>query len=353
MPFPVHATVFLAEATPAVEPELSLWGLVLAVASAAAAIGVAWLLGLLRPSRTGMGHRVPPDRPIAPLLGVLFAGFVVWQALPIVFLSDRAGSPHGQAPTTTKTTATHAVRTIEDLSPRDLILISAAVPMLAFVVLLAGDQLIKPHVGQQLGFDRKRFPYGVAFGVCGLILAMPPVYAAMVASERVYRSIHYSHPSEHDLLRVMGETTDPVLKYIIIAAAVLIAPFWEELLFRGHIQTLIRELFIRIAGTVRRPVTVPSTPEALPLGAPVLSYTVLDATDAKPHPLASWSAIILTSAMFAGVHAPWQMPAIFVLALCLSFAYERTNNLWVSITMHATFNTLMTGYFFLSRGHLN
>jgi membrane protease YdiL (CAAX protease family) len=349
MHFPVHATVFLAEATPAVEPELSMWGLALAVASAAAAIGVAWLLGILRTSRTGLGHRVPPDRPIAPLLGVLFAGFVVWQALPIVILTGRTGNAHGRSPTTA-----HAVRTIEDLSPRDLMLISAAVPALAFIVLLGGDRLIKPHVNQQLGFSPHRFPSGMAFGVCGLVLAMPLVYAAMVGSEFVYRSIRYSHPSEHDLLRVMGEVTDPFVKYTIVAAAVLVAPLWEELLFRGHIQTLVRELFIRIAGTTGRPLARPSAVEQLPLGASVLSYAGTDTgTEAKPHPLASWFAIILTSAMFAGVHAPWQMPAIFVLSLCLGFAYERTNNLWVSITMHATFNTLMTVYFFLSHGHAN
>ena len=39
----------------------------------------------------------------------------------------------------------------------------------------------------------------------------------------------------------MGETPDPLVKYLAIVAAVVVAPLWEELLFRGHIQTLIRE----------------------------------------------------------------------------------------------------------------
>ena len=86
-------------------------------------------------------------------------------------------------------------------------------------------------------------------------------------------------------------------------------------------------------------------------GAGVVEYvSPIADSDARPHPVASWVAIIITSAMFAGVHTPWQMPAIFALSLCLGFAYERTNNLWVSVTMHATFNSLMTAYFFLSRG---
>jgi membrane protease YdiL (CAAX protease family) len=326
MPFPLHAltlpAMFLAEATPSVEPRLSVWELVLWAVCGAAAVGVAGLLGLLRPSRTGVGHRVPMTRPIAPLLGVLFAGFVVWQAAPILFLSSHSSAT--QNATTTAPTTTKAF-SLEDLSPRDLILISAAAPMLAFFVLLGGDALIRPHVGQQLGFDRRRLPRGFVFGVCGLLMAWPLVYATMVASEWVYRAIHYTHPSEHDLLRVMGETADPTLKYLMIAAAVLIAPLWEELLFRGHIQTVIRELLIRIQHAE------PSDEKA-------------------PHPAASWVAIVITSAMFAGVHTPWQMPAIFVLSLCLGFAYERTNNLWISMTMHATFNTLMTAYFFLIHG---
>jgi membrane protease YdiL (CAAX protease family) len=347
MPFHPHAllpAVFLAEATPAVEPELSVWGLLLSVFSGVAVIGVAWLAGILRPARTGVGHRVPLGRPMAPLLGALFAGFVVWQAAPILFLSGRSSATQqvSTAPTTTKAFS------LEDLSPRDLILISAAAPMAAFLVLLGGDALVRPHVGQQLGFDRRRFSPGLVFGVCGLLLAMPIVYGTMVGSEWAYRAVRYTHPSEHDLLRVMGETADPMLKYVIVAAAVLIAPLWEELLFRGHIQTIIRELLIRISEPPPPSVAMVATIDQSPPGGPVVEYASANTdSDRRPHPAASWVAIIITSAMFAGVHTPWQMPAIFALSLCLGFAYERTNNLWVSVTMHATFNTLMTTYFFL------
>jgi membrane protease YdiL (CAAX protease family) len=339
------AVPILAEATPAVEPEISPWGLALSVFSGVAAVGVAWLVGILRPSRTGVGHRVPPGRPIAPLLGVLFAGMVLWQAAPVLFLSGRSGATQ-QA---TTAPATQKAFTLEDLSPRDLILISAAAPSLAFLVLFIGDALVRPHVRQQLGFDRRRLPSGVALGACGLLLAMPLVYATMVGSEWVYRVVRYTHPSEHDLLRVMGETADPGLKYVMVAAAVLVAPLWEELLFRGHIQTIVRELLIRIAG---QPAPLDLTPVLAPSGGTVLAYanTGTDAERRVPHPAASWVAVVLTSAMFAGVHTPWQMPAIFVLSLCLGFAYERTNNLWVPVTIHAMFNTLMTTYFFLSRG---
>jgi membrane protease YdiL (CAAX protease family) len=339
-----HAQSLLCEATPAVEPELSAWAFAFSMAGAVAAIAVAGLLGIFRPSRVGLGHRVPLDRPIAPFVGVLAAGFVFWIAAPGLLLHN--DTSRGQHPTT------QAAPAFEDLSPRELMLIGAAVPAAAFLVLLAGDGLIRPHVGQQLGFSRRRFPRGLAFGVIGLLLAMPIVYAAMVVSEWIYRAVHYTHPSEHDLLRVMGETADPIVKYVIVAAAVLIAPLWEELLFRGHVQTLIRELLIRVTSPPPQPADAAFALEQ-PGPGEVLSYARAATPVDGAHPLPSWIAIIVTSAMFAGVHAPWQMPAIFVLSLCLGFAYERTNNLWVCVTMHAAFNTLMTAYFFLIRGGLN
>ena len=55
-----------------------------------------------------------------------------------------------------------------------------------------------------------------------------------------------------------------------------------------------------------------------------------------------WVSVIITSALFALVHDRWMQPPIFVLAVCLGYAYERTGNLWTNITMHAMFNTTST-----------
>jgi membrane protease YdiL (CAAX protease family) len=51
---------------------------------------------------------------------------------------------------------------------------------------------------------------------------------------------------------------------------------------------------------------------------------------------------VLTSALFAGVHAPWTWPPIFLLSLCLGWAYEQSGNLWASVAVHAAFNTIST-----------
>ena len=73
---------------------------------------------------------------------------------------------------------------------------------------------------------------------------------------------------------------------------------------------------------------------------PLLDYS-------RPEPLqpsarARWQAVLLTSLAFALFHPLWMAPLIFVLAICLGYAYERTGNLWVTIAMHAIFNTCNT-----------
>jgi membrane protease YdiL (CAAX protease family) len=51
-----------------------------------------------------------------------------------------------------------------------------------------------------------------------------------------------------------------------------------------------------------------------------------------------WLAVFLTAALFAMVHPWWTWPEIFFLGISLGYVYERTGNLWMSITMHSLFN---------------
>jgi hypothetical protein len=53
-----------------------------------------------------------------------------------------------------------------------------------------------------------------------------------------------------------------------------------------------------------------------------------------------WAAVATSSAIFAAIHMePAFLAPLFVLALGLGYVYERTGNLWVTITAHALFNT--------------
>ena len=56
----------------------------------------------------------------------------------------------------------------------------------------------------------------------------------------------------------------------------------------------------------------------------------------------TWLAIVITSLLFAAVHPLWMWPPIFFLSLGLGYCYERTGNLWTSITVHCLFNSVST-----------
>jgi membrane protease YdiL (CAAX protease family) len=65
-----------------------------------------------------------------------------------------------------------------------------------------------------------------------------------------------------------------------------------------------------------------------------------------PSGAARWASIFLTSLIFASVHPAWTIPPIFFLSICLGYAYERTGNLWTSMTIHAVFNMTSTVLYF-------
>jgi hypothetical protein len=167
----------------------------------------------------------------------------------------------------------------------------------------------------------------------------------------------------------------------LIAGAVIVAPMFEEYLFRGDMQTVMREAFVRWsrgAGWRADPVmtpqwqasnvlplmmglTVPPPPPArvvdaqasLPGELPVVDYASnpvpVPTPDLPPPVWAIWLSIVVTSFAFAAVHPLWTTPLIFVLSLGLGYVYERTGNLWTSITVHFLFNAIQTAIFLATR----
>lgn len=108
----------------------------------------------------------------------------------------------------------------------------------------------------------------------------------------------------HATLQNLSDNPSSVWPWVSVGSAVILAPIFEELLFRGMLQTAILRAF----------------------GRP-------------------WLAILLTSALFAAMHAigginmPWYAIAgIFVLSIGLGVAFERTKRIGVPIIMHVLFN---------------
>lgn len=107
----------------------------------------------------------------------------------------------------------------------------------------------------------------------------------------------------HETLRTLSESPDSFWPWVSVGCAVILAPIFEELLFRGMLQTAMVRAFGR-----------------------------------------TWPAIFVTSALFAATHLfsinmPWYgVAAIFVLSIGLGVAFERTKRIGVPIIMHVLFN---------------
>jgi len=107
------------------------------------------------------------------------------------------------------------------------------------------------------------------------------------------------HIQQHEELELITTYSQLSLRILIFIIAAVIAPVLEEALFRGMFQTMIRS-------SVGRP----------------------------------WLSVAISSAVFAMIHPnPAHWPALFVLAVCLGYSYEKSGSLFRPIFIHSIFNT--------------
>lgn len=315
------------------------WLVILLAASFAGAV----LAGVVPPRRVSGPDRVAPDRPAWLLLGVMFSalGVYLFSTSLYITLKQSASAPAATQP--------------QELTAFDNAFVSTVPSLLGFLTLLLGDAVVGERTGQDLGIGLCRAPRGIVRGLIGAVIVIPPLFLIEDVVEAIYRRLNYRHPTEHPLLHLLREKPGPGVVAAIVVGACVIAPLFEELLFRGHLQTLIRRMLYRLSNRANAGTPLPPPP---PRGFPVITASGLEIAPppapadfvppAPPDPptaVQTWTAIMLTSAIFASVHPKWSIPVIFVLAVALGYAYERTGNLWVPITIHAAFNTISTVVF--------
>ncbi|HWE96584.1 MAG TPA: CPBP family intramembrane glutamic endopeptidase [Tepidisphaeraceae bacterium] len=305
-----------------------LWLLPLLVLSLAAAA----FSRVLPPRRVAGRDRIPPERSPWPLVGVLFGALGVY--LFSLSFYETIKHPHSSQIATTQAF---------EPPPAETAFVSTVPPLLGFLALLLGSYFAAEVSPRDLGLSLRRLRGGAAWGSIGVVIVVPPLYLAAEAVEWIYRRVHYRHPAEHPFLHTLGEKPGAPIVAAIVVGACVIAPLFEELLFRGFLQTLFRRMFHFLSGD-----------SVSAGGFPVIPAATTDAADVPipemppPNALHTWAAIVVTSALFAWVHPAWSRPVIFLLAVCLGYAYERTSNLWVPITIHAGFNTLSIAVYLLS-----
>jgi membrane protease YdiL (CAAX protease family) len=200
---------------------------------------------------------------------------------------------------------------------------SAVLTLIPLLILLPG--LFKNR-SAGWGLHPRQSPAGLLQGLFGFLLTYPFLIASFFAITAIYSLFHHEM-SEHPTFDVLKEHGPLGQKILVSFVAIIVAPFSEEIFFRGILQTtLIQRAWGFLIPQLVRPSSVP--------------------LDYHPSSLHRWGAILLTSAAFAYVHQSDQAPIIFVLSLALGYVYERTGNLWAPIALHLAFNSTEIATFF-------
>lgn len=154
--------------------------------------------------------------------------------------------------------------------------------------------------GRLFGTSRARLtPRAAVTGVATGVVAVIGSYGLNAA---LVLLLDAREPVEQQLLRDAASGGSTLL--LVVVVAVVVAPFTEEVVFRG---VLFRSLSDR---------------------------------------LGSSAGIVISAAIFALVHVevlmsqPVALAGLFVIGAILAWAYSRTGNLVVAIVGHATFNTV-------------
>jgi len=261
-----------------------LWILVHA-AAAIAVIFVLWRKGMLGAVAWGK-----PARDVKPHVALVWlsCGLLVWLSALVAMslVSELTGmsSRKGEG----------------EISPRSqaILLIGAYV-----VSLLVGVLLVYLMRASAAGAGLSARPRSVGLGVVLMVAAWPVVWCVGVASIVVYTWISGNSPSEvaHPTLRSLLDNPKDPWAWGLGAIAVVGAPVQEEIIYRGFLQSAILRRARRV-----------------------------------------WAAVLLTSALFALAHVGtvpvYALGTLFVLAVCIGFAFERTKSLGVAIGMHVAFN---------------
>ena len=131
-----------------------------------------------------------------------------------------------------------------------------------------------------------------------IVLAVPLVAGAIALAHVLLAAAGYMDDSKQDIAVFLERNPSEAARWVVAIFAVVIAPIQEEFLFRGYLYGIMRRYAGPAAGT------------------------------------------ILNAALFAAIHL--HLPSfggLFVLAVCLTLAYEWSGSLFVPMVMHAMFNS--------------
>ena len=175
----------------------------------------------------------------------------------------------------------------------------------AIVAMAVTIYLAKTHFAQQLkgfGLNVKTIHKDFFAAIVNLVSVWPILMVTVVLTTLIGKVIWGAdfRLAQHQELESLATYSQWSIRLLIIITAVIIVPAFEEMLFRGMFQTMIRSILV------------------------------------KP-----WASIAICSAFFAVLHAnAGHWPTLFFFSMCLGYAYEKSGSLFRSIFIHSLFNTI-------------
>lgn len=241
-----------------------------------------------RPRRNNM----PPYLPFIPL----FIGFAA-PSLAVLAITKLAGEFEGW----------------RGAFLNNLILSASEIIVAAMIILIARASFARRLRGFGLNFKTIHKDLSAAF--VNLLAIWPVVIATIVATvyigERIYGPDF--QVEQHEELKLITAYQQLSLRILIVVLAAVIVPVFEEMVFRGLFQTVIRSM-LETRNLIRHPYSGRNS---------------------------AWPAILVTSVVFAMTHAnTGHWPALFVLAVGLGYAYEKSGSLFRPIFIHSFFNAI-------------
>lgn len=198
------------------------------------------------------------------------------------------------------------------LSAQDLGYLQFASIAIIFIILIGYCLLIDSRVRHAIfwGESQKKpsvFWRNLGIGAFSWFICYPLMMLVNLIVEYITLKIWGERGVDQVAVKTLSETLPYPASFLLLSiAVVIIVPFIEETLFRGFLQTWLKQY------------------------------------------LGRWGAILLVATLFALVHFAKSQGrgnlelilSLFVLALFLGFIYERQTTLWASYGLHMTFNAV-------------
>ena len=164
------------------------------------------------------------------------------------------------------------------------------------------------HIDWQQAFGLFR-PSAAGSGLLIYLAALPPLFVTMFAYERLLSWVGVKI-STQPIAGMFVTTNSTAALILLVLFALVIAPVFEEIVFRGFAYPALKARF------------------------------------------GAGNALLIVSVFFALMHA--HLPSagpLFVLSLALGFAYEYTGSIVTPITLHAVFNATNVATLFYVRAN--